>query len=89
MARDKRVTKIKKGTSKERRPHRRAKVATKVVATSASKTVQNGLKHNPEVLVVLEIAKRARESQAVEPPREIGGTTDVVVLPTNSQCPVQ
>jgi hypothetical protein len=64
-------------------------VTTKVLSMDAARTLQSRLKQNPEVLLVLEIAKRARASEAAEPPREIGSTTDVVALPTNSQCPVQ
>lgn len=43
---------------------------------------------NPEVCLVLEIAMRARAAVSSEPPRHIGVATDVITIPTNSQCPV-
>lgn len=47
--------------------------------------IDKALKENPEVLVVLEIATRARQTEDRELPREIGVSTEVAVIPTDSQ----
>jgi hypothetical protein len=49
------------------------------------KVIKSNLKENPEVRLVLEIAARARDLEALEPPREIGFATDIVAIPTKSQ----
>jgi hypothetical protein len=54
----------------------------------AAEMVEKTLKENPDVRLVLEIAARARETEAKEPPREIGAATEVVAIPTNPQCAV-
>jgi hypothetical protein len=60
----------------------------KTPVMDASAVIQRAIADNPEVRAVLEIALRARKVEAREPPRVIGMATDVVALPTNSQCPV-
>ena len=63
--------------------------ASKVAkALSAAQLVQEELDKNPDVRLVLEIATRARETEAKEPPRELGASTEVVAIPTNPQCAV-
>jgi hypothetical protein len=52
------------------------------------KIVQKAMKVNPEIQLVLDIATRARETEALELPRELGATTDVVALPNNPQSAV-
>jgi hypothetical protein len=51
-------------------------------------TVRNLIDKNTDVRLVLEIATRAHAIESREPPRNLGVATDVVVNPTNSQCPV-
>jgi hypothetical protein len=60
---------------------------TSIPVTSAEK-LQEQIAKNPDIRVVLEIAMRARETEASQPARVIGIATDVVALPSNSQCPV-
>jgi hypothetical protein len=50
------------------------------------KVIESKLKENPEVRLVLQIAARARDLEALEPPREIGLATDIVAIPSKSQC---
>ena len=50
--------------------------------------INNALSENPDVLMVLEIAARAREMEAKEVPQEIGVSSQVVAIPTNSQSAV-
>lgn len=45
----------------------------------------DGLQANPEVKIVMEIAMRAREVEAREPPRDIDMATETVATPINSQ----
>jgi hypothetical protein len=45
----------------------------------------DGLQKNPEVQIVMEIAMRAREVEAREPPREMDMTTETIATPINSQ----
>lgn len=52
---------------------------------NATQLIDKALKENPEVLVVLDIAARARQTENRELPREIGVSTDVAVIPTDSQ----
>ena len=61
---------------------------TKVGLAKASKVVTKSLAQNPEIQLILEIAKRARDVQSSEPPRELDLTTSAIINPTNSQCPV-
>ena len=64
-------------------------MAKKVTGSKAAEaTLRRALGQNPEMLLVLEMAKRAREIESVQPPREISVSTDVIATPTNSQCPV-
>ncbi len=49
------------------------------------RTIRNVLAKNPEMLLVLEIATRAREVESREPPRELGLSTDIAVVQPNSQ----
>jgi len=51
-----------------------------------NQTIEKALNENPDVQVVLDIAARARETEARELPREIVGATEVVAIPTNPQC---
>lgn len=55
--------------------------------TSAEK-LQEQIAKNPEVRTVLEIAIRARETEATQPALVIGIATDIVANPSNAQCPV-
>lgn len=54
----------------------------------AAKIVQDTLKSNPEIRLVLEIAARAREVENNEAPRTIGQATEITTVPTNLPCPV-
>jgi hypothetical protein len=53
---------------------------------NAEQMIKKALDENPEILLVLEIAARARDAESKEPPRNIGTATDIVAIPTNSQC---
>ncbi|HEY6420764.1 MAG TPA: hypothetical protein VIX59_17355 [Candidatus Binataceae bacterium] len=55
---------------------------------SANHLLQQGLKDNPEVAMVLEIAARAREVEARELPKDIGFSTEVTATPAKSQAAV-
>jgi hypothetical protein len=55
---------------------------------SAKELVQSAMIENPEISLILEIAARAREVEAREPPREIHVSTEVAAIPINSQCAV-
>lgn len=52
----------------------------------AAQVIKDALETNPDVRLVLEVATRAREAESKEPPRSIGFATDIVAIPTNSQC---
>jgi len=54
----------------------------------AAEMIEKALKENPDVCLVLDIAARARETEARELPREINAATEVVAIPTNPQCAV-
>jgi len=43
---------------------------------------------NPEIRLILEIATRARDTEARELPREIRSSTDAVATPFNSQAAI-
>lgn len=51
----------------------------------SNQVILNGLKENPEVALILEIATRARETQERDLPRETRVTTEVAAVPTYSQ----
>jgi hypothetical protein len=53
---------------------------------NATQLIDEALKENPDILVVLDIALRARETENRELPREIAISTEVAVIPTDSQC---
>lgn len=53
---------------------------------NAAEMIEKALKENPDVRLVLDIAVRARETEAKELPREIGVSTEVVAIPTHLQC---
>jgi hypothetical protein len=55
---------------------------------SVAGTIQKALDENPEIRIVLDIAARARDTEAKEPPREIGASTEVAAQPTHTQCAV-
>ncbi|HLX84407.1 MAG TPA: hypothetical protein VKR59_10955 [Terriglobales bacterium] len=52
------------------------------------KIVQEALKVNPEMQLVLDIAARARATEAQAAPAELRASTDVVAIPSKSQCAV-
>ncbi len=54
----------------------------------ADQIIKDALEANPDVRLVLEIARRAREADSKEPPRELGASTDVRAIPINPQCGV-
>lgn len=51
-----------------------------------AQVIKDALDANPDVRLVLEISARARDAESKEPPRSIGFATDIVAIPTNSQC---
>lgn len=51
-----------------------------------AQVIKDALDANPDVRLVLAIAARARDAESKEPPRNIGFATDIVAIPTNSQC---
>jgi hypothetical protein len=55
---------------------------------NAAEMVQKAVDENPDIEAVLQIALRARETEARDLPREISVTSEVVAIPTNSQCAV-
>jgi hypothetical protein len=54
----------------------------------AAEVIRKALDENRDVRLILEIATRAREIESKEPPRHVGIATEIVAIPTNSQCPV-
>jgi hypothetical protein len=52
---------------------------------NATELINKALRENPDVCLVLDIATRARETEARELPREIGVSTEVVAIPINTQ----
>jgi len=50
------------------------------------KITQEAIETNPEIKLVLEIAARARETEARTPAMELTPSTDVVALPNQRQC---
>lgn len=57
-------------------------------AMDPKELVRNALRENPDVRLVLDVAARAKDMEAREQPREIGGSTEVVAIPCNPQIPV-
>ncbi len=55
---------------------------------NTNQTIKKALNENPDVRLVLEVAARARDAEAKEPPREIGAATEVAAIPTHPQCAV-
>ncbi len=53
---------------------------------NATQQIDKALKENPDIQVVLDIAARARETEERELPHEIVVSTEVTVIPTDSQC---
>jgi len=58
------------------------RLATPVTVESV---LTDGLQANPEIQIVMEIAMRAREAEAREPPREMDMITETIATPINSQ----
>jgi len=52
----------------------------------ATRIVKEGIKENPEVQVVLEIAARARTLEENSPAVDLTPKNDVVTVPNNLQC---
>jgi hypothetical protein len=52
----------------------------------AEQIIRNAMDNDPDIRLVLEIAERARAAELQDPARNIGVTTDIVTIPTNSQC---
>lgn len=52
---------------------------------SVGETIQKAIDDNPEILIVLDIAARARNAESREQPRELGSATEVVAIPTHTQ----
>jgi hypothetical protein len=50
--------------------------------------IKKALNENPDIRLVLDVAARARDTEARELPREIGASTEVVAIPCNPQIPV-
>jgi hypothetical protein len=50
-----------------------------------NQTIKKAFDENPDVRMVLDIATRARDTEARDLPREIGAATEVVAIPTNPQ----
>jgi hypothetical protein len=63
------------------------KTQTSGTPVDVTKLAQRAME-NPDVRTVLEIAARARDIEAREPAKTIGIATDIIAIPTNSQCPV-
>ncbi|HEV2400806.1 MAG TPA: hypothetical protein VGS27_27980 [Candidatus Sulfotelmatobacter sp.] len=53
---------------------------------NAAKIVQKGIRENPEVQVVLDIAARARAMEDASPAIDLTPKSDVVTVPNNLQC---
>jgi|GEM_PF-4371315 len=55
---------------------------------TVAKMIEQALKENPDLYLVLEIAARAHEVEGKETPLYTGMANDTVVIPTSLQCPV-
>lgn len=55
---------------------------------SAKEIVNQAIKENPEIRVVLEIAARARETESNTPPTDLTPSNEVTALPNNRQLAV-
>lgn len=61
-------------------PHRHRRPAPKKAPIRrAQRVIEDAIKANPDVRLVLDIAKRAQDATA-EPPRYIGVATDICVV---------
>jgi hypothetical protein len=71
---------------------RKPKASKAQARNSASRGIATALRErineNPDVRLVREIAMRAQEMEAREPPRYIGIATDIAATHANSQYPV-
>jgi hypothetical protein len=54
----------------------------------AEQIIKKAVNENPDVRLVLDVAARARDTEARELPQEIGASTEVVAIPCNPQIPV-
>jgi hypothetical protein len=52
----------------------------------ANRIIENALKNNDEIRLVLEIAARARENEGRTPPMELTPSSEVAALPNQRQC---
>lgn len=52
---------------------------------STQKIIDNAVKRNPDIALVLEVAARARESEEREPVKELRTSTEVAANPTTAQ----
>lgn len=55
---------------------------------NAAQMIRDAFDANPDLRLVLEIATRAREVESKEPPQDLRASTEVVAIPSNSQCGV-
>ena len=55
---------------------------------NVEQTVQRALDEHPDIRIVLNVAARARDMEAKEPPRDFATSTEVVAIPSNLQHPV-
>ena len=55
---------------------------------SIKQLIRQEIRENPEVLLVLEIATRAREIEARELPQEISALHEVTAAPAYQQCAI-
>lgn len=68
-----------------RKPKASMAQARKRASRDVAAVVEKWKEENQDVRLVLELARRTAEFR--EPPRTLGIATDIVALPTNSQCP--
>jgi hypothetical protein len=47
--------------------------------------IQDAVDANPEIRLILEIAARARDTEAREQPRELSSATEVAAIPIHTQ----
>jgi hypothetical protein len=55
---------------------------------TAEQIVQQTLKENPEIRLVLEIAARARDAEDKTPPVDFTPKNEVIAVPNNQQFPL-
>jgi hypothetical protein len=70
------------------KPRTPSKARRKMQNSPVERLMDRALANHPDVALVREISLRARDLEAIEPPRSIGIATDIVAMPTNSQYPV-